>query len=143
MIVNSACTALTSVREALRRFRELYSLTNESVHRESIHHAIDGLVNHLQMSGYEVVLWTMRSIDDVFIKLLEDTDPTAMFITVFYAVLLHAMNDRWWARDMGRQLVTGLSSLLSKESLSPAMLDSLIWAQGQVGVVHAPRATPL
>lgn len=120
------------------RFRKLYSLSNESLLRKSFHYAIDGLITHLLNSGHEVIAWTMSHLDNGFIQLFKANDPMATIIMIYYAVLLHALKERWWARSMGRQLVAGLSALMNKATLSSAMLESLEWAQDEVSMSLYP-----
>lgn len=49
-------------------------------------------------------------VDDRYVELLTQRDAGARLIAGIYGLLLHGINDRWWARDLGRDLVEEVRS---------------------------------
>lgn len=61
-----------------------------------------------------VFVWTV-SISDEFVLALQCRKPMALVILAHYAILLHSVNERWWARERGAELIRAIHQELPQE----------------------------
>lgn len=66
-----------------------------------------------------------------FMILLKLGQPLARLVVICYAVLLHGVNDRWFAKDAGRQLFEEVSPLIRCPNKD--WVDVLSWARERIG----------
>jgi len=72
-----------------------------------------------------------------FIDVLEKGDQHSRLIVMYYGVLLHhALDDRWWAQDFGKELVDELSHIIDQSSEESS--EAVNWARSRVGLEQSP-----
>ena len=118
----------------------LGDLCEGSQHYSSYKTAIDELLKNVDRFTLGVVSWTLEAVDDNFVSILEAHDPLALLIVTHYAVLLHYLDERWWARGTGKSLVDGLTTILLGKELPFKLRESAEWARAQVGLETEPAA---
>jgi hypothetical protein len=74
-----------------------------------------------------------------FISAYRDSEPLALYITLYWAVLLHGLEVKyWWARGVGKSLGEELSEFLSQNEapseVNQQWQEGLIWARKQMGL---------
>lgn len=91
------------------------STTNENS-KQSLLQALDNLRQSTEafLAGdvfAGITAWP-SAVEGPFLELLSAQQPLALAILALFAVVLHALDDRWWARGAGRRLVKALLPLL-------------------------------
>ena len=61
--------------------------------------------------GLLVFLWAVM-LPDSFVMKLKEKETLALVILAHYAVLLHGINEQWWAEGCGSQLVEAICQML-------------------------------
>ena len=64
--------------------------------------------------GPLVFVWAVM-LPDSFVIELEKKETLALVILAHYAVLLHGINEQWWAEGRGSQLVEAICQMLPSE----------------------------
>lgn len=124
--------------EARLRLAELYTISEDTPDRKSYHTAIDGILQFFNQGLLSLITWTMFSLDDRFVSLLQARDPMAILIALHYAAGLHFLNHKWFVGRLGQQLIQELCTLLPSPAPSPAFAASVEWTRVHVGLDKNP-----
>jgi len=72
-----------------------------------------------------------------FIDIFEKGDQHSRLIVMYFGVLLHhALDDRWWAQDFGKELVDELSHMI--DTRCEHSIEAVTWARSRVGLEQSP-----
>lgn len=72
-----------------------------------------------------------------FIDMFEHGCQHSHLIVMYFGVLLHhALDDRWWAQDFGKELVGELSHVI--DTRCEQSLEAVTWARSRVGLEQSP-----
>ncbi|KAG9858969.1 hypothetical protein KCU68_g290, partial [Aureobasidium melanogenum] len=103
----------------------------DGMHRESHSNAISELSQAMGaycsggiMSG--IMTWPVTLNDD-YVSLIEMRDPMALAILAHYGVIIHLLQDRWWAADAGKRLVHAILPILVESRKEWADLVQRSW----------------
>lgn len=77
-----------------------------------------------------VMNWTTLAAD--MMPYFQAGDTMALLIVMHWGVLVHQINDRWWARNSGRRLITALASSLEGRLMRSEWVESVEWAHRKV-----------
>lgn len=95
----------------------------------------DDTVGNARASFYSIV----TALSPEFFQALKDLEPMALFILLFYGVLLHRLSKdetMWWAVSAGRSLVEEVLEMLRGSPLMkiPDVLAVISWARREAGI---------
>ncbi|GAB7345726.1 hypothetical protein MBLNU457_4000t1 [Dothideomycetes sp. NU457] len=83
------------------------------------------------------ILGFVVDVGQDFIDLFEKGDQHSRLIVMYYGVLLHhALDDRWWAQDFGKELVDELSHMI--DTRCEQSMEAVTWARSRVGLEQSP-----
>lgn len=90
------------------------------------------------MSG--IMTWPV-TLSDEYVGLIEARDPMALAILAHYGVIIHLLQDRWWAADSGKRLVHAILPILFESKRDWAELVQRSW--NAVASEQSSHSTPL
>lgn len=79
-----------------------------------------------------IMKWLVCATRVELLPLFQMGDTMAVLIVMHWAVLLHTLNDEWWARDWGRRLVLALTYDLKGRALKEGWVSSIEWVHTKV-----------
>lgn len=110
--------------------RQMYDLAIEDLKIAFRTHRI------LQDEPALVFMWG-KVLQEPYLAALKRYEPMALAILAYYAVLLHSLDDQWWLKDRGSELIGEISQTLPAE-WSPAVQWPLYVINGiQSSAAHA------
>ena len=108
----------------LASLQSLRDLNRSIVKAENVRNAYTESIDDLQTAFDRIImsprkrslvfLWPVI-LKDPYMKLLQARQPMALVILAHYGVILHTINDQWWARALGSQLVKTIHDTLDEK----------------------------
>lgn len=87
-----------------------------------------------------IMTWPVTFRDD-YVNLIERRDPMALAILAHYGVIIHLLQNRWWAADAGKRLVHAILPILLESKREWAELVQRSWSA--VASEQSSQNTPI
>lgn len=87
------------------------------------------------------LLWP-SFVPRAFLRALENNEPSALLIVMYWGALLHKMEDKkWWINDAGNNVIREINQILSRTD-EPRIANLKIWPLQQLLGAFEPQTIP-